>query len=325
MRRLFPRLKLKTVLKLTIGSVLLVALVATVDPKALASVFERASGGFLIVAFSLFVAQASGEAIRFLILYYKFGLQYFVAFRLYLVGVFVGNFVPELIGAAAYQIYALSRLPSGKKPPLALYLLLRANGLAVNFVCGLAAAIALAINIRVPYSDVISAETLGLVVSLGLVTLLGCIWFLRTKRFTRARLSMLEFWVESKKALKELPWEHVAALTFMGIAILAARAGIYCATVAAFGSAIGFGEGVLISSVVTIAMLLPISVGGLGVREVSAAGLLVAFGVDQPEAVAIVLVNRGFLWIASALGGVLFLRADKPRLVEPSKTQSNAL
>lgn len=52
---------------------------------------------------------------------------------------------------------------------------------------------------------------------------------------------------------------------------------------------------------------LPISLGGLGVRESSLAALLVPFGASAPEVVAAGLAWQGILYLAGAIGAVILL------------------
>lgn len=52
---------------------------------------------------------------------------------------------------------------------------------------------------------------------------------------------------------------------------------------------------------------LPISLGGLGVRESSLAALLVPFGAAAPEVVASGLAWQGILYLAGAIGGVILV------------------
>ncbi len=53
--------------------------------------------------------------------------------------------------------------------------------------------------------------------------------------------------------------------------------------------------------------VLPISLGGLGVREASMAALLAQFGGSAPEVVATGLVWQGVLWLTGALGALILL------------------
>lgn len=72
---------------------------------------------------------------------------------------------------------------------------------------------------------------------------------------------------------------------------------------------------------------LPISLGGLGVRESSLAALLVPFGAGAPEVVAAGLAWQGILYLAGALGAVLLVAsggglraaAARPSLTEISE------
>ncbi len=72
---------------------------------------------------------------------------------------------------------------------------------------------------------------------------------------------------------------------------------------------------------------LPISLGGLGVRESSLAALLVPFGAGAPEVVAAGLAWQGILYLAGALGAVLLVAsggglrgaAARPSLMEISE------
>jgi len=56
--------------------------------------------------------------------------------------------------------------------------------------------------------------------------------------------------------------------------------------------------------VVMLLHVLPISLGGLGVREAGTVGMLVWLGADQQQALALSLVLLGLLWL-SVLPGLL--------------------
>jgi uncharacterized membrane protein YbhN (UPF0104 family) len=70
---------------------------------------------------------------------------------------------------------------------------------------------------------------------------------------------------------------------------------------------------------VALAMVLPISIGGLGVREKSFEALLPAFGVPAETALAIALLWGLCTTLAGLLGGVVFLLERRP-LETPSTT-----
>ncbi len=73
---------------------------------------------------------------------------------------------------------------------------------------------------------------------------------------------------------------------------------------------------------VALAMVLPISIGGLGVREKSFEALLPAFGVPEETALAIALLWGLCTTLAGLVGGVVFLLERRP--LKPSSTPAAA-
>jgi uncharacterized membrane protein YbhN (UPF0104 family) len=100
--------------------------------------------------------------------------------------------------------------------------------------------------------------------------------------------------------------QHVS-LGVLGIFVILARAASFFILVKAFGFSINSIDVILVVTVTAVAVLLPISFAGLGVRELSATAMLIAFGISPPEAVAISLVSRCFIWILSLTGGAWFI------------------
>ncbi|MCK6502979.1 flippase-like domain-containing protein [Myxococcota bacterium] len=81
---------------------------------------------------------------------------------------------------------------------------------------------------------------------------------------------------------------------------------VYCAGFAATGPWIPFADGAVLSALTSVAQLLPVSVGGLGVRELTISGLgarLVPKPAADAAAVALALVFTVFV----ALGGLVEL------------------
>jgi uncharacterized membrane protein YbhN (UPF0104 family) len=54
-------------------------------------------------------------------------------------------------------------------------------------------------------------------------------------------------------------------------------------------------------------LVIPLSLAGLGVREISLTVVLVAAGVPTADAVAVSIVSRCFIWIISLVGGGWFV------------------
>jgi uncharacterized protein (TIRG00374 family) len=81
------------------------------------------------------------------------------------------------------------------------------------------------------------------------------------------------------------------------------------------GGVIAWHQIIFIVSVVAFVSLLPVSIGGLGLREGALAGGLVFMGVDPNAAIAVALFNLLVVWLKAAIGGVLLLSGGGIRKV----------
>jgi uncharacterized membrane protein YbhN (UPF0104 family) len=137
------------------------------------------------------------------------------------------------------------------------------------------------------------------------------------------------FWRPARKV-----WEETLAQLFRDRLVLASVFAysiptlfLWIASVAAFASALELGIPFLViafaAPLVTIATLIPISVGGIGVREAGYALLLAPYGVQTGEAIALGLVQySGFLLVALVAWILLLLDSLDPRSSLPIAHES---
>jgi hypothetical protein len=71
--------------------------------------------------------------------------------------------------------------------------------------------------------------------------------------------------------------------------------------------------------------MLPISIGGIGVREAGYALLLGPYGVSPGEAVALGLLQYGGYLVVAAIGGVLLVVERRPVHPAPSRAVADEL
>jgi glycosyltransferase 2 family protein len=86
-------------------------------------------------------------------------------------------------------------------------------------------------------------------------------------------------------------------------------AAAFLAFAAAAGAELGLAPALWARGITGIAMLLPLSVAGLGLREVSYVALLGLFGVAPPVALAISLMVFGCVLLSAAAGALIELRS----------------
>jgi len=285
---------------------------AFVDHDRLLASIKAADPQLLLAAFVLFSLQGIFESGRLKIVFASFSIGFVDSVRLFFIGLFFGNFMPGMIGTDIYQIYHMHTIRPGLLRPLSLSLFLRLTGLSINL---LLAVFALSLGtkkwmsaINIHLDDVVIPDW-ALIVTLFALLVSAMIM---TSLWGRSRLHFLhekifEALREFFYAVRSFSAIQHTAIGFLGIFVILSRAAGFYILVQAFGSVIsGYGV-ILVVTGTALAMLIPISFAGLGVREISASAILIAFGIAPPEAVAISLVSRCFIWILSLVGGAWFV------------------
>ncbi len=211
-------------------------------------------------------------------------LRYGYALRLYLAGMFYSLFLPGGVGGDGYKVYILKRNTNVEwKPLLQAGLLDRGAGvLAILTWCSV---MALAV-LKLPQG---LAWTLGACLVLGVpVYLVGIRWIF--PRFWPARFNMLGLSL-AKQGLQALCAVALVA-AFIGAAPAENSLGTdpalaLTASVLPPGWPAAYATAFLLSS---LALLLPISVGGVGARELMLGYLPAGFGINEELAVAMSLL-----------------------------------
>lgn len=239
----------------------------------------------------------------------------------YLAGLFISNFLPTTIAGDALRV---SRVASdtGEAPrSFASVVLERLTGWAVLPLLSLAA---LAINpslLSLPGGT--TAVRAAMVLCLITLAALLAIVFVAGhpklggrlnneagwKRFTGAiHVGVDRFRHRPRVAIQAL----VAGLAYQLAVILAAFA-----AGRALGLPVGWTAFMAFMPVVAIIQVLPVTIGGLGLREGALAVLLAPLGVSQSHAVALGLLVYGINLVVSLLGAPSFAIGRRPRASGP--------
>ncbi len=292
-------------LKLFLGAALLAALFAFAHPRRLGAALAAADGLLLALA----LAAACGavvvlEAWRFQAGFADWGLGFFSALRITLAGQFVGSFTPGTVGAEGYKIYAVRQPGQGVARPLVRLALLRALGaLAVLAAASVAWLVApeksqgivdRIVHLKIPPMAWMAA-------AVAVAVLGGVAFFLGLRR--------LAAW--GREALAEVRLLPLGKLLLLSLGVALLRGVSLSLLVRSFGEKAHFGDLLVVVALSVLASTLPVSPAGLGVQEGVLAGCLALLGLPPPTAVAISLLNRGFLWLFAAFGGLVL--AVRPR------------
>ncbi|RME73558.1 MAG: UPF0104 family protein [Planctomycetota bacterium] len=112
---------------------------------------------------------------------------------------------------------------------------------------------------------------------------------------------------------RPLPPAHLARTLGLGVVSHAAASGVFLATGLALQLPVAPLSLLVVGNAIVLATLLPISVGGVGVREGTAVALLATVGVSPTAATLMAVLGYLAMQPPALLGGLLMLRQRHPR------------
>ena len=305
------------ILRLLVGGTLLAIVLFQIEWRDVFAATHPINGHLITGAFLVFGTQALFEGWRFKRLYQPYGLSSLQAVKLFFTSLFFSNFLPGSLGADLFQVQHLNRLTPGVTRPITYVVLLRLSGLVINLSLAILTGILLFQNTQSAFEFTMDTERLvrlfllaGSVVFIGLI--IGYILLRRTMDPKQARHWFHERQREVFDAISALTFPQILVIVVAGILIVGARAVALAIVTQAFGQEVPWTGALLVVSVTTLVAMVPISIGGLGVREASMATMLSLFGLSLSDASAIAVVILLFVWTLSATGGILWIRSRTP-------------
>lgn len=291
-------------LRLAATSALIWLVLRNIEWAELGTVFRTLDWRWWAGGMVMAVAAHTLAGIRWAGLARPIGFQFsYLSFvRRFFEGVFFSLCLPTSIGGDVVKAYRLADTSSGR--------LLAACTVLADRLTGLSALVVLATTTLLAYQF-----GLGLVASIGLAILLvGCVigglvfsvgsldWLLSRVPVLHAARSfvakLLPYQQKPRLLARAVAWSMLIQLGFICCVMLMARGmGLPVPTKAWFYAV----------PLVSLATVLPISISGVGIREVGFVHLLGEYGVTEEQAVAL-----GMLWFMAQvgngmLGGVSFL------------------
>ncbi len=243
---------------------------------------------------------------------FDFPLRFFIA--RFFEGSFFGLFLPTSIGGDVFKAYRLSDTAHGRLLAGCTVLADRLSGLAALVVVGSTAFLAREWSLG-SISTILLGATLLASVMIPVRLAVGALDrivaalppHLRIGRFLSG---LLPYQRQPGLFVRAIAWSMFVQ---MGVAIVVACAG------RAAGAPLPLSYWFEIVPVVSLAMVLPLSIGGLGVREEGLTRMLAPAGVPAETAIAI-----GLLWflttiVCGLVGGALFLTDRSPSTSIPNR------
>ncbi|NKB65999.1 MAG: flippase-like domain-containing protein [Candidatus Latescibacteria bacterium] len=298
-------------LKLLVSLALIFYLSGQVDMGGLEAVFKRLSPAWLVAAVVFFfISNVLGAVQWYLLLQAQdLAVRFRQALGLYLVGVFFNNVLLGNIGGDAVRVYDIKRLTGRASGGLAATFMDRFFGLFSLCTLALAAYPLIARDQRAWVISLLWPVWLGLLglLALGLSRRLGQLFQTASGWLLPVRVAT---WVRGLQENIGIYRDHGGLLTgvfAIGLGVQFSRILVYWSAGMAVGLAAELIHFICFQPVAAILAALPISIGGLGVRENTLVGLFGGVGVAQETATAMSLLGYSAGIIASLAGAVIFV------------------
>ena len=306
---------MKRFLSIVIKSAVSIGLIAlflkSVDWRDIIDSAAKADFPMLIVAVFLFVLSNFLGALqwRTLLKMQEISLPLGQVILLYFVGVFFNNFMVGNIGGDAIRVYDLNRLTGKGISGFAATFLDRFIGL-FTLSCFSVAAFVLTPDLWSP-----ALTTPIALLGAGLLAVL-CVGFSRRlsvtvvslgRRFLPGRLAQLVSDIRESFLLYRHAYGLLGRVGLLACGVQLCRIAVYFIVGIALGQGVSFVAYMIFIPLIAIVAAVPISFGGIGVRENMGALLLGRVGVEP--ATALTLMFLGYLAgiLASLIGGVAFV------------------
>jgi len=313
---------LRWAVKIAVSAGLMAFLLGKISLADLAGLVQRMDRGLMLAALGVFFASNVAGWLQWHVLLRASGVELRPAatFRFYFVGLFFNNFLPANIGGDAVKIYDVSRLGASVYQVIAVTLLDRVLGVFSLCLLAIAADLFLIAREPMPY-----AMYLG-VFAACLVPALGFYFFRPLGNWLRR--SVLRFRALSMDARATAVIDHLSP--FRGRRQLVARLVAYSLGIQALrvwthvlvGMALGVtmtprvaAQFFVFVPILSLAMIPPITINGLGIREALGIVLFAAAGIASTDAFALEFITYIISILVSLFGLVFFVlrRGDGAR------------
>lgn len=264
---------------------------------------------WLAIAIGLHAVAVLGGVLRWRILLRAAGLEVPLAWlaRSFLVGRFVGAFTPSTSGLDGWRLWDVGRRTGAMGKSAAAIVVEKLVGLVgMALVC---AALA-------PMGDRLGPGAIGVAVALAAGAVVALSMMRRPALVARvASILPKRMGAKLTGALSELKLElpSLSRATLLGVGSHLALSAVFWATAGALGLEVDGWTLLAVGNAIMLAVLLPVSVGGVGVREGVAVVLLGTAGVASTDAVLVALLGYLTGQVPALLGGALFAAAKAQR------------
>jgi uncharacterized protein (TIRG00374 family) len=302
---------LGSVIKLLVSVGMIALFLQQIDLVDVEQAARRARPSFLLLSIGLFVVSNLIGALqwRVLLRVQGFDLPLQRVVSLYFVGVFFNNFLVSNIGGDAVRVYDLNRMTGQGSRGFAATFLDRFVGLFVLILFSLIAFSAnpelWSLGIAVPVAALVIV--LAGILAFGFSRRLSAFILGIAQRFAPEKVVSLLERIREGFLVYRLAYGTLAGVLCLASGVQLSRIAVYFAVGQGMGLDVGFDHFVVFIPLIAIVAAVPITFGGIGVRENLGAILFGRVGVEPAAALAMMFLGYLAGIVASLAGGISFV------------------
>ncbi|MFZ2519687.1 MAG: lysylphosphatidylglycerol synthase transmembrane domain-containing protein [Anaerolineae bacterium] len=308
--------KLTALLKLVVSAALIAFIFSRADLAALGARLAGANGLLVLLALIAYFGAIVMNTAKWAVLLRAQvpGVPFGALLRYTFIGVFFNNILPANIGGDVMRGYGLSAYTESKLDAAASVIVDRLVGLMAFVSSAVVAALIAIYTTHLPDLVVVGAVA---IVALAALVFAFAVLFSRRLRIVLARLfdwSLLRPLAPVYGRLADAFGAYRFRYKTLLAAYLIGMTGLMLTNVVnyllsqALGGGISFLAIALFNPLIALVLLIPISVGGLGVNQNAYVGFYGLVGVPHDHALAVSLLIQALIIISSLPGGLLWLR-----------------
>lgn len=289
-------------LKLLVSAALLSYFLSRTDLQALVAALASIPPGVLVLAALLFVAAFFVSTGKWKLI--APFMPFAALAKAGLVGQYYGLVLPGQIAGEVSKVFYLRRHGVATAPELT-------ASIGIDKATGLIGSVFVLGTIGTVFSDYPLPAAVKVVFIAGLIASLALVFFLRIPALYRLVDGLFSTWdipavrelLSHWKKITEHPLRIAASIA---CAVLSQVLAVMIAVVVggSLGIHVGFFDWCWILSILSVVLLLPVTVGGLGLREGSLVTLLALFGAAPEAALALSFTLFGLQILLAVIGAI---------------------
>ncbi len=323
--------KLIFLAKLAVSAILIALIFSKVDLETLRGKLANANLAYLALAAVLYFAAIVVNCAKWSVLLRAqvTGVPFSALLRYTFIGVFFNSMLPANIGGDVVRGYELSTYTDSKLDAAASVIVDRLVGLLAFVTSAVVAAAILVSATHRPDLEVIAVAAM-----VALLALMFTMALLFSRRL-RARVAMAFGWsfLKPMAPIYGRLADAFGAYRFRYKTLLLAFAiglgGLMLTNLVNYAISEALGGGMpllmiaLFNPIIALVLLIPISVGGIGLNQNAYVILYGLAGVPHDHALAVSLVMQALILLSGLPGAVLWLRAPRSRSASTAASLSN--